>query len=233
MSKKGTQCLAEVANKWNDPLFLLVTMIKPDTHSDFARPFVPSLNPVCKLQSATMDKVGEKLNTMNLALKHVNQIWECSGKSNSGFTEEYAWVGGVIIVAVTWILMSMSMIMKMMSSNFRVKTAPPNVLLICTETSFMAELLTFFTCGLCSKNMANSSHWCSNYTTALALWVGVMLFLLSLVESIHFRIMILCHFPKRAWEESKVWKNGICGMQYWIAWSVNFGYGKNGRHKAG
>jgi hypothetical protein len=51
------------------PNFLPVTSVKPDTHSDFARPIPLSFETVSTLQPATMEKVEEKWNSMNLALK--------------------------------------------------------------------------------------------------------------------------------------------------------------------
>ena len=77
-----------VANKWNDPLFLPVTSLKPDTHSDFSLPIALSYETVSKLQPATVEKVEEKWNTMILALKRGIQNWERSGQGDGGFTEE-------------------------------------------------------------------------------------------------------------------------------------------------
>ncbi len=57
-----------VANKWNDPLFQPMTLVK-ETHSDFARLISIPFDAVSKLQPATPEKVEEKWNTMNLALK--------------------------------------------------------------------------------------------------------------------------------------------------------------------
>jgi hypothetical protein len=77
-----------VANKWNDPLFLPVTSVKPNTHSDFARPIPLSFDTVSMLQPATMEKVEEKWNSMNLALKRGIQRWERSGQGDGGFLDE-------------------------------------------------------------------------------------------------------------------------------------------------
>jgi len=74
-----------VATKWNDPLFLPVTSVKPNTHSDFARPIPLSFDTVSMLQPATMEKVEEKWNSMNLALKRGIQRWERSGQGDGGF----------------------------------------------------------------------------------------------------------------------------------------------------
>ena len=77
-----------VANKWNDPLFLPITSLKPDTHSDFSLPIALSYESVNKLQPASVEKVEEKWNSMILALKRGIQNWERSGQGDGGFTEE-------------------------------------------------------------------------------------------------------------------------------------------------
>lgn len=77
-----------VANKWNDPLFLPITSLKPDTHSDFSLPIALSYESVSKLQPASVEKVEEKWNAMILALKRGIQNWERSGQGDGGFTEE-------------------------------------------------------------------------------------------------------------------------------------------------
>ena len=77
-----------VANKWNDPRFLPITSLKPDTHSDFSLPIALSYESVSKLQPATVEKVEERWNAMILALKRGIQNWERSGQGDGGFTEE-------------------------------------------------------------------------------------------------------------------------------------------------
>ena len=37
-----------VANEWNDPLFMAVTSVKPDTHSEFSLPIALSYESVSK-----------------------------------------------------------------------------------------------------------------------------------------------------------------------------------------
>jgi hypothetical protein len=76
-----------VANKWNDPLFQPTTSVK-QTHSDFSRPISTPYDAISKIQPATPEKVEQKLNTMNLALKRAIQNWECSGQGDGGYTEE-------------------------------------------------------------------------------------------------------------------------------------------------
>ena len=76
-----------VANKWNDPLFQPTTSVK-GTHSDFARAISIPFDSVCKFQPATPEKVEEKWNAMNLALKRAIQNWERSGQGDGGYTEE-------------------------------------------------------------------------------------------------------------------------------------------------
>ena len=76
-----------VANKWNDPLFQPTTSVK-GTHSDFARAISIPFDSVCKFLPATPEKVEEKWNAMNLALKRAIQNWERSGQGDGGYTEE-------------------------------------------------------------------------------------------------------------------------------------------------
>jgi len=77
-----------VAMKRNDPTFLPVTSVKPETHSDFSLPIALSFESVNKLQPATADKVESKWNEMVLALKRGIQNWERSGQGYGGFMEE-------------------------------------------------------------------------------------------------------------------------------------------------
>ena len=77
-----------VANTWNDCNFLPVTSVKVYTHSNFSRPIAVSFDLVEKLQPATMEKVEEKWNAMNLALKIIVQNWEHSGQGDGGFDGE-------------------------------------------------------------------------------------------------------------------------------------------------
>ena len=75
-----------VSKKWNDPLFSPVTSVK-DTHSDFSRPIAIPYESVGKLQPATPEKVEEKWNSMNLALKRAITNWERSGQGDGGFID--------------------------------------------------------------------------------------------------------------------------------------------------
>jgi hypothetical protein len=79
-----------VANKWNNPNFLPVTSVKPDTHSNFARPIPLTFETVSTLQPATMEKVEQKWNSVNLTLKRGIQKWERSGQGDGGFDKEDA-----------------------------------------------------------------------------------------------------------------------------------------------
>jgi hypothetical protein len=98
IEQRNTQAAMEsnvwhmVANKWNDLNFLPVTSVKSDTHSNFARPISLSFETVSTLQPATMEKVKEKWNSMNLALKHGIQRWDRSGQGDGGFDKEDALV---------------------------------------------------------------------------------------------------------------------------------------------
>ena len=76
-----------VANKWNDSLFQPTTSVK-DSHSDFARPISIPFDAVANIQPATPEKVEEKWNSMNLALKRVIQNWERSGQGFGGYVDE-------------------------------------------------------------------------------------------------------------------------------------------------
>ena len=77
-----------VANKWNDAEYMPVTSLKPETHSDFAQPIYCAFEAVSHMQSATPEKVEEKWNSMNLALKRIIQNWERSGQGFGGFINE-------------------------------------------------------------------------------------------------------------------------------------------------
>ena len=65
-----------------------MTSVKPDTHSDFAAPIYCAFESVSHMQPATPEKVEEKWNSMNLALKRVIQNWERSGQGSGGFINE-------------------------------------------------------------------------------------------------------------------------------------------------
>ena len=76
-----------VAEKWNDESFSPTTSVK-DTHSDFARPISIPFDAVSNLSPATPEKVEEKWNSMNLALKRGITNWERSGQGDGGYIEE-------------------------------------------------------------------------------------------------------------------------------------------------
>ena len=77
-----------VEKKWNDADYLPVTSLKPETHSDFAQPIYCAFEAVSHMQPATPEKVEEKWNSINLALKRVIQNWERSGQGEGGFINE-------------------------------------------------------------------------------------------------------------------------------------------------
>jgi len=77
-----------VAEKWNDESFLPTTSVK-DTYSDFRRPISIPFDVVSNLLPATSEKVEEKWNSMNLALKRGITNWERSGQGDGGYTDEY------------------------------------------------------------------------------------------------------------------------------------------------
>jgi hypothetical protein len=81
-------CWVKVANKYNDPTFLPVTSMRPDTHSDFTQPIHCPHEAVSHMTPATPGNVEEKWNTMNFQLKHVIQNWKKSGQGSGGFIEE-------------------------------------------------------------------------------------------------------------------------------------------------
>lgn len=74
-----------VSDKWNDESFSPTTSVK-ETHSDFARPISIPFEVVSQFQMATPEKVEEKWNQMNLALKRCIQNWERSGQGDGGHT---------------------------------------------------------------------------------------------------------------------------------------------------
>ena len=76
-----------VAQKWNNPSFSPTTSVK-DSHSDFSRPINIPFDIVSKLQLATPEKVEEKWNLMNLALKRAITNWERSGQGFGGYTDD-------------------------------------------------------------------------------------------------------------------------------------------------
>jgi hypothetical protein len=76
-----------VAEKWNDQSFAPTTSVK-DSHSDFAQPIPIPFDAVCNFLPATPEKVEEKWNGMNLALKRGIQNWERSGQGDGGYTED-------------------------------------------------------------------------------------------------------------------------------------------------
>ncbi len=75
-----------VAEKWNDESFSPTTSVK-DSHSDFSWPIPIPFDAVGEFMRATPEKVEEKWNAMNLALKRGIQNWECSGQGDGGYME--------------------------------------------------------------------------------------------------------------------------------------------------
>ena len=73
-----------LANKWNDPLFLPVTVALPDVHSDFSLPIPLSHDAVSHMQTAT-EKCKEKWQALNLQLNRIITKWERSGQGDGGF----------------------------------------------------------------------------------------------------------------------------------------------------
>ena len=85
-----------VAEKWNDESFSPTTSVK-DTHSDFRRPISIPFDVVSNLSPATPEKVEEKWNSMNLALKRGITNWERSGQGDGGLVfinivQELVWI---------------------------------------------------------------------------------------------------------------------------------------------
>ena len=76
-----------VAEKWNNQSFAPTTSVK-DTHLDFALPISIPFDAICNFMPATPEKVEEKWNAMNLALKRQIQNWERSGQGDGGYMEE-------------------------------------------------------------------------------------------------------------------------------------------------
>ena len=74
-----------VSNKWNDKSFSPTTSVK-DSHSDFAWPIPIPFDVVSHYTPATPEKVEEKWNAMNLALKRGISNWERSGQGDGGYT---------------------------------------------------------------------------------------------------------------------------------------------------
>ncbi len=70
-----------VAEKWNDQSFAPTTSVK-ETHSDFSLPISIPFDAVCNLMPATPEKVADKWNDMNTALKRQIQKWELSGQGD-------------------------------------------------------------------------------------------------------------------------------------------------------
>ena len=77
-----------VAENWNDESFSPTTSVK-ETHLDFRRPISIPFDAVSNLSPATPEKVEEKWNSMNLALKRGITNWERSGQGDGGYTDEY------------------------------------------------------------------------------------------------------------------------------------------------
>jgi hypothetical protein len=76
-----------VAEKWNDQSFAPTTSVK-ETHSDFSLPISIPFDAICNLMPATPEKVADKWNEMNTALKRQIQKWELSGQGDGGSLEE-------------------------------------------------------------------------------------------------------------------------------------------------
>jgi len=155
-----------VANKWNDPLFLPITSLKPDTHSDFSLPIALSYESVNKLQPASVEKVEEKWNSMILALKRGIQNWERSGQGDGGFTEEDE-IGGEEEEEERENNSNdgtddMDDLDDSNSVQFGSLKHRPRRALDLLETSSMEGQLTSCICGTCLKNMTCCSHRYNN-----------------------------------------------------------------------
>jgi hypothetical protein len=75
-----------VAKKWNDVSFSPTTSVK-DSHSDFSQPISIPFDAVLEFMAATPEKVEERWNSMNLALKRAITNWERSGQGDGGVVE--------------------------------------------------------------------------------------------------------------------------------------------------
>ena len=67
-----------MADKWTDPMFLPITAALPDVHSEFGLPIPLAFETVSHMQPATVEKVEERWQSMNLQLNRIISNWECS-----------------------------------------------------------------------------------------------------------------------------------------------------------
>ena len=179
-----------VAAKWNDTDFQPITSVKA-THSDFACPIAILFDVVGNFQPATPEKVEEKWNAMNLALKHGIQSWECSGQGDGGHMND-----------------------EDNSNNDDDDNDEDNIdniggdegekhlfgslkghgrsALDLRRNFFMTKILISSICGMFLVSMISSNPQCNNYLTALVVRMVALVFLLS-SPSLKQMIMIRFH----------------------------------------
>ncbi len=73
-----------MAKKWNDPLFLPISILLGELHSDFCLPIVVDHNVVLDMAAATPEKVKDKWSSLIHELKRKIENWERSGQGDGG-----------------------------------------------------------------------------------------------------------------------------------------------------
>ena len=75
-----------ITDKWNDPLFLPITTVLPNVPLVFSQPMAVAFELMSHMQLATVEKVEERWQSMDLQLNRVISNWEYSGQGDGGFT---------------------------------------------------------------------------------------------------------------------------------------------------
>ena len=75
-----------IANKWNDLLFLPIMEVLPNVYLDFSQQIAVAFESLSHMQSASVEKVEERWQSMNLHLNSVINNWVHSGQGDGGFT---------------------------------------------------------------------------------------------------------------------------------------------------
>ena len=139
-----------MADKWNDPMFLPITTALPDVHSEFALPIPLAFETVSHMQPATVEKVEERWQSMNLQLNHIISNWEHSGHEDGNFIEHSIWQ----------VKMSMKKGMRMILLNMSLRLLGiiHSRLLINESNAPVVRVSISFTSGKCLRSMTCSDH---------------------------------------------------------------------------
>ena len=85
---RGQTVFDLLADRWNDPLFEPETEALPDLHPDFSFSEILTFDLVADMAKATPQRVKDKLQSLNVALTRVINMWERSGQGDGGRVDD-------------------------------------------------------------------------------------------------------------------------------------------------